>query len=282
MDIKTVGIAGAGTMGNGIAQITAQAGHAVILCDTNTVQLEKALASMTKGFGKLVEKGKITEDQKQGALKRIKCTTQLADFKNADLIIEAINEKLEVKLAFLRELNKIVPDHALFASNTSSISITKLASAYKKPEQVVGMHFFNPVPIMKLVEIIPAMQSSETTVSTALAFAQNIGKSPCRVKDIAGFAVNRILVPMINEAIWTLYEGVADRDTIDNCMKLGANHPMGPLELCDFVGLDVTLDVLEVYQKDLGPERYKPCPLLRKMVEAGHLGRKSGKGFYVY
>lgn len=282
MDIKTVGIAGAGTMGNGIAQVTAQAGFNVILCDTNKNQLEKALASVTRGYGKLLEKGKITENEKNAALKRIQCSTSLADFKTADLVIEAINEKFEVKKAFLEQINKIVPDHALYASNTSSISITALASVYKKPEQTVGMHFFNPVPLMHLVEIIPALQSSEATVNTALEFTVKIGKNAYRVKDVAGFCVNRILVPMINEAIWTLYEGIADCKTIDACMKLGANHPMGPLELCDFVGLDVTLNVLEVYQRDLGPERYKPCPLLRKMVEAGRLGRKSGKGFYEY
>lgn len=282
MEIKTVGIAGSGTMGNGIAQVTAQAGFQVILCDINQSQLEKAQASITRGYGKLVEKAKITEDEKNQALKRIKCTTNLGDFKAVDLVIEAINEKLDVKLKFLAELNKIVPDRTLFASNTSSMSITKIASAYKKPEQAVGMHFFNPVPLMRLVEIIAAIQSSETTVQTATAFVQKIGKNAHRVKDIAGFCVNRILVPMINDAVWTLYEGIADKDTIDACMKLGANHPMGPLELCDFVGLDVTLDVLEVYQHDLGPERYKPCPLLRKMVEAGRLGRKSGKGFYEY
>lgn len=282
MEIKTVGVAGAGTMGNGIAQIVAQSGCQVILCDTNQNQLEKALATITKSFGKFVEKGKLTEEQKSEALKRITLTTQLNDFKSVDLVIEAINEKLDVKLAFLNSLNKIVPDHALYASNTSSISITKLASAYKKPDQALGLHFFNPVPLMKLVEIIAALQSSESTLATAADFVQKIGKSAHRVKDVAGFCVNRILVPMINEAIWTLYEGIADKETIDACMKLGANHPMGPLELCDFVGLDVTLDVLEVYQRDLGPERYKPCPLLRKMVEAGHLGRKAGKGFYTY
>jgi 3-hydroxybutyryl-CoA dehydrogenase len=280
--VKTIGIIGAGTMGHGIALVAAQGGFDVVLVDVSQKTIEKQVDRIKKGLEKLVEKQKISLQDKDQAVNRIKASISLADVKGCDLVIEAITENIEKKRELLSALNEVMSDTAILASNTSSISLTLLASFYKKPQNVVGMHFFNPVPVMKLVEIISALQTSKETETTTFALAEKLGKVPARVKDSAGFAVNRILIPMINEAAFALYEGVADAKTIDTCMQLGANHPMGPLTLADFVGLDVLVGALEVFQRDLGQERYKVCPLLRKLVEAGHLGRKTGKGFFDY
>lgn len=281
-EIKIVGIIGAGTMGHGIAQVAAQAGYQVILRDINSQKLTKQVGKIEASLAKLVEKQKITEVDKKEAMARIKTTQTLNDLAPCHLVIEAITENIDNKTAVMNELSQVLTDTCLVASNTSSISLTLLASKYKKPGNVVGMHFFNPVPVMKLVEIISALQTAPETESVAFAVAEKLGKSPARIKDIAGFAVNRILIPMLNEAMYALYEGVADAKTIDMAMQLGTNQPMGPLTLADFVGLDVLLGVMEVFQRDLSPERYRPCPLLRKLVEAGHLGRKTGRGFFEY
>ncbi|MCP5464859.1 MAG: 3-hydroxybutyryl-CoA dehydrogenase [Deltaproteobacteria bacterium] len=280
---QKVGIIGLGAMGHGIAQITAQAGaKEVLVFDTDATQLNKQIERIAKGYDKLVAKEKITESDKETFLSRIKACSSLSDFSSCDLVIEAITENTAAKENLFKELSGILSDNCALATNTSSISITRLAACYKNPQKVLGLHFFNPVPVMRLVEVIKAMQTNDQTEAQGCEFAEAVGKTPAKVKDFAGFAVNRILVPMINEAAYALYEGISDAKTIDNTMKLGANHPMGPLELADFVGLDVILSVLEVYQENLSPERYRPCPLLRKLVEAGHIGRKAGKGFYDY
>lgn len=280
--IKIIGIVGAGTMGHGIAQVAAQAGYQVLLNDIDPDKLDKQLGRIAKGYDKLISKEKITEADKTTFLERIQKASDLSAFKSCDLIIEAITENVTDKLQLMEQLNQIASDKAIIATNTSSISVTLLASRYKNSAQVVGMHFFNPVPLMRLVEVIGAIQTSEETISSIMNLSEALGKTPAKVNDRAGFAVNRILIPMLNEAIYALYEGVTDAETIDTTMKLGANHPMGPLSLADFVGLDVLLGALEVMQNDLSPERYRPCPLLRKLVEAGHLGRKTGKGFFTY
>lgn len=280
--INKIAVIGAGTMGHGIAQVAAQSGYDVVLRDVKEDKLKKQFGKIEASLSKLVEKQKITDADKTTTIKHIQPTTDLSLAKDCDLVIEAITECVNEKSSLLVELSQILRDDALVATNTSSISVTLLAAKYKNPKNVIGMHFFNPVPVMKLVEVIPALQTQAETVATVTMVCEKLGKTACQVRDIAGFAVNRILVPMLNEAAYALYEGIADAKTIDTTMKLGANHPMGPLELADFVGLDVLLAVLEVYQKNLDPTRYKPCPLLRKLVEAGHLGRKTGRGFFEY
>ncbi len=282
MDIQTIGVVGAGAMGNGIAQVCAQAGFHVIMNDREDAFVQRGLGTIQKSLGKLAEKGKFSADERDAIYGRITPSTDLTDLAAADLVIEAVFEKFEVKRELLGRLDTICRPATILASNTSSISITKLAATTKRPQQVIGMHFFNPVPIMQLIEIIRALQTDQATYDTIRDLSVKLGKTPVQVNDSPGFVSNRVLMPMLNEAMYTLMEGVASAADIDTAVKLGLNHPMGPLTLADYVGLDVCLDVMEVLHRELGDPKFRPCPLLRKMVDAGYLGRKSGQGFYNY
>ncbi len=283
MALKNITVIGAGTMGNGIAHVFAQSGFTVTLVDVNAVQLEKALQTITKNFDRQISKGLLTEEQKQQALGHLTTDTDLiSGVSNADLVVEAATENVELKLKIFKQLDEAAPAGAILASNTSSISITRIAAVTKRPGQVIGMHFMNPVPVMKLVEIINGYATETSVTETIVGLSTQLGKVPCVVNDYPGFIANKILMPMINEAIYSLYEGIAGVASIDTIMKLGMAHPMGPLQLADFIGLDVCLSILNVLHQGFGNPKYAPCPLLVNMVTAGKLGIKSGEGFYVY
>jgi 3-hydroxybutyryl-CoA dehydrogenase len=277
-----VAVLGAGTMGNGIAQVFAQHGHAVVLRDLETPILERALGTIDKSLAKLAEKGKIAAGDREATLRRITTATDLGAVAGCDLVVEAVVENLAVKSEIFRELDRLTAPHAILASNTSSISITKLGASTRRPDKVIGMHFMNPVPLMALVEVIRGQATSDETTRAVMELATGLEKTPVEVNDFPGFVSNRVLMPMINEAIFAVYEGVATPEAIDQVMKLGMNHPMGPLTLADFIGLDVCLAILGVLHDGLGDPKYRPCPLLKRMVDAGWLGKKSGRGFYSY
>ena len=281
MDIKKIGIIGSGTMGTGIAQVAATSGFSVFLNDIKEEHLERSLKIMDKSLTRLVEKGKITED-KDSILERIRITTCLADLRESDFVVEAVFEDLGVKTKVLKALDEVLAPEVILTSNTSSISITQLAALTKRPENFMGMHFMNPVPLMTLVELIKGIATTQETYDVVKGLAEALGKAPVEANDYPGFIANRILIPMINEAVYALMEGVGTAEAIDQVMKLGMNHPMGPLTLADLIGLDVCLDVMNVLYEGFKDSKYRPCPLLQKMVNAGYLGRKSGRGFYDY
>lgn len=280
--IKTIGVIGSGQMGNGIAHVAAQSGFKVIMHDIDQSRVEAGLKNITSNLDRMLAKEKITREQKNSTLANITITTDLNQMKNVQLVVEAATENVDLKLELFKKLDSITPAETILASNTSSISITKIASATKRPDKVIGMHFMNPVPIMKLVEVIRGLLTSEETYKTTLAVSETLGKTTVTANDFPGFIVNRILCPMINEAAFTLESGIGTAKDIDTAMKLGTNVPMGPLELADFIGLDTVLAIMEVLHKGLGEDKYRPAPLLRKYVEAGCLGKKVKKGFYTY
>ena len=282
MDITRVGVVGAGTMGNGIAHVFARSGYSVILCDVEQRFVERGIATITKNLDREVAKNKITAEDKAAALRNIEPAIDRARLAQCDFIVEAATEKLEIKTEIFRDLDRLARPEVILASNTSSISITKLGALTKRPDKVIGMHFFNPVPIMKLVEVIRGLATSQETFSETRNLAVRLDKTPVEVNDAPGFVSNRVLMPLLNEAMYAVMEGVATAEAVDEVFKLGMAHPMGPLTLADFIGLDVCLDIMRVMLDGLGDPKYRPCPLLIKMVDAGWLGRKSGRGFYQY
>src|SRR5437588_7526513 len=279
---KVFGVVGAGTMGNGIAQVAARAGFDVVMRDVAQEFLARGMKSIDKNLQRDVDKERLSRDEKQAIIERIKTTTDIGSMSDAFIVVEAVTEDLAVKTEVFHALDQITKPDTILASNTSSISITKLGAATSKPDKIIGMHFMNPVPVMKLVEVIRGAATSDETFETVRALSERLGKTPLECQDYPGFISNRVLMPMINEAIFALHEGVATRESIDGIMKLGMNHPMGPLTLADFIGLDVCLAIMNVLHEGFGDSKYRPCPLLKRYVDAGWLGRKSGRGFYEY
>ncbi|MFF2753390.1 3-hydroxybutyryl-CoA dehydrogenase [Psychrobacillus sp. NPDC058041] len=282
MTIQKVMVIGAGQMGSGIAQVCAQAGFEVKLNDREQQFYDRGIQTITKNLSRNVEKGRMTEDEKQAVLNNITKSLSIEDAKDVDLVIEAAVENMDIKQSIFKQLDEITPKHTILATNTSSLPITEIAAVTKRPEKVIGMHFMNPVPVMKLVEIIRGLATSDEVYTAIEEMTKKLSKTPVEVNDFPGFVSNRILMPMINEAIYTLYEGVASKEAIDDVMKMGMNHPMGPLQLADFIGLDTCLYIMEILHEGFGDSKYRPCPLLRKYVKAGWLGKKSGRGFYSY
>jgi 3-hydroxybutyryl-CoA dehydrogenase len=279
---EIIGIVGAGTMGNGIAQTAARAGYEVVMCDIKQEFVDRGMQAVSKSLDRFVKKEEITAEEKDGILAKIKATTDMGDLKDCFIVVEAATENFDIKKEIFAKLDSVTSADCILASNTSSISITKIAAGTSKPDKVIGMHFFNPVPLMKLVEVIRGIATTDETYATVKALSEKLGKTPLDCKDFPGFISNRVLMPMINEAVYCLHEGIATRESIDGIMKLGMNHPMGPLALADFIGLDVCLAIMNVLYEGFGDSKYRPCPLLRQYVDAGWLGRKSGKGFYDY